>query len=82
MSSVPLLNQLNKKLNEDPANASALAEGIKYQEYELEVDGNPATVNIPLREASNFEARIVNITTPLTRKLVKMLLREFRGIRG
>lgn len=82
MSSVPLLNQLNKKLNEDPVDASPLAEGIEYQEYELEVDGKSATVNIPLREASNFEARIVEFVEPLTRKTVKLLLREFRGIRG
>lgn len=82
MSKVPLLNQLNKKLTEDAdKKSSPLAEGVEYQQYELEVDGKPFNVNIPLREASNFEARIVEHDI-LTRKTVKALLREFRGIRG
>jgi hypothetical protein len=83
MSKVPLLNQLNKKLSEDEdKKSSPLAEGIKYQQYEVEVNGKPTTVNIPLREAANFEARIVEHDGALTRKTLKVLLREFRGIRG
>jgi len=82
MSKVPLLNRLNKKLADDATKkASPLAEGIEYQQYELEVDGKPFNVNIPLREAVNFEARIVEHPI-LTRKTLRALLREFRGIRG
>ena len=82
MSKVPLLNLLNKKLAEEAnEESSPLAEGIKYQQYELKVDGKPFNVNIPLREAANFEERIVK-QDELTRKIMKALLREFRGIRG
>ncbi len=78
MTDFSLINRLNTK---DDTN-SPLAEGIQYQQYELEVDGKQQTVNIPLREAVNFEACVVNNDTPLTRKSLKIILRQFRGVRS
>ena len=74
---------LLKKLNElKDSKKLPLAEGIKYQQYELEVDGKPQIVNIPLKETEQFEKTITKINVPITRKMLKKILREHRGIRG
>ncbi len=77
MTDFSLIERLNTKEEESP-----LAKGVQYQEYEIHVDGKPLTVNIPLREADNFEVYITEQDTPLTRKSLKLMLRQFRGIRG
>ncbi len=77
MTDFSLIERLNTKEEESP-----LAKGVQYQEYEITVDGNPQTVNIPLREADNFESFITENDSPLTRKSLKVVLRQFRGIRG
>jgi len=77
MTDFSLIERLNKKEDESP-----LAKGVQYQQYELEVDGKQQTVNIPLREAENFEEFVVNNNNPLTRKSLKGILRQFRGVRG
>ncbi len=73
---------LIERLNTKKDNTSPLARGVQYQQYEIDVDGNPQTVNIPLREAENFEAFMVDNNTPLTRKSLKVILRQYRGVRG
>ncbi len=78
MKDFSLLKRLNKTKDEKP---SKLAEGVSYQGYEVEVDGNVQSVSIPLRESDNFEAAVTAQKTPLTRKTLKLLLREYRGIR-
>jgi len=83
MNEIPLIKTLNTKLHEKEAEKSSpLAPGIQYQQYELNVDGKTSTVNIPLREAVRFESYIVETNGSVTRKMLKSLLREFRGIRG
>jgi hypothetical protein len=73
---------LIKKLNAfEEDNPSPMAEGIKYQQYELDVDGKVQVVNIPLRESDAFEKTITETKEPLTRKTLKRILREHRGVR-
>jgi len=79
MKDFSLLKRLNDTKDEK---LSPLAEGISYQGYEIEVDGVVQSVNIPLRESENFESAVTNHKNPLTRKTLKLLLREYRGIRG
>lgn len=79
MEDFSLIKRLN---NIEDDKISPLAEGISYQQYEIEVDGNVQLVNIPLREAENFENAITEHKDPLTRKTLKVLLREYRGVRG
>jgi len=74
-----LIQQLNT--NEEQSK-SPLGEGVVYQQYEVEVDGNIEVVNIPLREAENFEVAVNEHDKLLVRKTIKRLLRTFRGIRG
>ncbi len=78
MKDFSLLKRLNKTKTEK---TSPLAEGISYQKYEVEVDSKVQLVNIPLRESENFEKAITEHKKPLTRKSLKILLREFRGVR-
>lgn len=78
MNDFALIDKLNTKIEE---NTSPLAEGIEYQEYELTVDGKVQSVSIPLREAENFEKYLTESDIALTRKSLKVILREFRGIR-
>lgn len=74
---------LIKKLDEQKdAKPSPMAENISYQQYELEVDGKNQIVNIPLKEVDAFENTIVETKEPLTRKSLKQILREHRGVRG
>ena len=74
---------LIKQLDEDDKNdGRILPDGIEYQQYELKVDGNERVVNIPIRECDEFEKVITEMSEPLNRKSLKLLLREFRGIRG
>jgi len=79
MNDFALIEKLNTKKEE---NTSPLAEGIEYQEYELTVDGKAQSVSIPLREAENFEKYLTESNITLTRKALKVILREFRGIRA
>lgn len=78
MKDFSLIQRLNKK---DDDKSSPLAEGVSYQKYELEVDGKVQVVNIPVRETDAFENTIVEVKEPLTRKTLKQILREHRGIR-
>ena len=79
MKDFSLIKQLAEKEKEA---SHVLPDGIEYQQYELLVDGNERIVNIPVREAENFEKVVTEMTDPLTRATLKQLLREFRGIRG
>jgi len=79
MNNFALIDELNTKKEE---NTSPLAEGIEYQEYELTVDGKPQSVSIPLKESENFEKYLTESNIILTRKTLKVILREFRGIRA
>jgi len=78
MENFSLIKKLNKSDDKKP---SPMAEGIKYQQYELEVDGKVQVVNIPLRETESFEKTIIETEEPLTRKSLKKILREHRGVR-
>ncbi len=79
MEDFSLIYQLNKKETDVH---SSLAEGVTYQQYEIEVDSVVQVVNIPLRETLNFETAIAKQKKPHTRKSLKLLLREYRGVRG
>jgi len=79
MTDFALIEQLNTIKDEG---SSPLAVGIDYQQYEVKVDGKPLTVSIPLREAVNFEKYMTESAIQLTRKSLKLILREFRGIRA
>lgn len=67
---------------ESPKAPVAESTGIQYQQYELEIDGVDRVINIPLREADQFEAAVGELTTDLDGPMLKTLLRQFRGIRG
>jgi hypothetical protein len=56
--------------------------GIKYQQYEVEVEGKNVTVSIPLKESANFEQHLMSFTKGLTTEDLRLTLRQFRGIRG
>ncbi len=79
MDDFSLIKRLNEK---EDNNTSPLADGVPYQQYEIDVDGKVQLVNIPLRESENFETAITEHNKPLTRKSMKLFLREFRGVRG
>ncbi len=79
MEEFSLIQKLNEK---EDTKSSPLADGVSYQQYEIDVDGVVQLVNIPLRETENFEAAIVEYNKPLNRKAMKLFLREFRGVRG
>jgi len=79
MEDFSLIRQLDKKNDAEP---SPMAEGVSYQQYELEVDGKVQIVNIPLKEIEAFEDSVVKIDGTLTRKVLKHILREHRGVRG
>ncbi len=79
MKDFSLIKRLNESTDEE---TSPLATGISYQQYEIEVDGVAQLVNIPLREADCFETAVTEQKNPLTRKTLKLLLREYRGVRG
>lgn len=77
MSKFSLIQQL-----EQPKAPVAESSGIQYQQYELEVEGTDRVINIPLREAENFETAVGELTTDIDGPTLKKLLRQFRGIRG
>lgn len=79
MENFSLIKKLDEQKDADP---SPLAESIPYQQYELEVDGKVQVVNIPIKEIDAFENTIVETKEPLTRKSLKRILREHRGVRG
>lgn len=79
MEDFSLIKRLNETKDDE---SSPLAEGISYQQYEIEVDGHSQIINIPLREAEKFENAVIEEKNPLTRKTLKLLLRNHRGIRG
>ncbi len=78
MKDFSLITQLNENTNSTitPTN------NIEYQQYELQVDGKDQVVNIPIRESVNFENTVTEMETPITRVVLKNLLRTFRGTRG
>ena len=78
MQDFSLIQRLDK---EKDVPSSPMAEGISYQQYELEVDGKVQVVNIPLRETEAFEHTITESEGLLTRKMLKRILREYRGVR-
>lgn len=79
MKSFSLIKELDEKKDAAPAD---LTESITYQQYELEVDGKIQVVGIPIRETEAFENTIVETKDPLTRKSLRRILREHRGVRG
>lgn len=78
MKDFPLIRQLDHPEEDKPSSTS----GIKYQQYELEIQGNPRVINIPLRETEAFEQALENLETDLDEDALRTLLRNFRGIRG
>lgn len=79
MKAFTLIKQLQEP--EDKA-VSPLPPGIKYQLYELDIQGDTRRVYIPLREADAFEEAVQQIEEQLTTSTLSKLLRQFRGIRG
>jgi hypothetical protein len=78
MENFSLIKELDK--NKD-AEAAPLTESIPYQQYELEVDGTIQVVGIHIKEIEAFENTIVETKEPLTRKALRRVLREHRGVR-
>lgn len=78
MKNFSLIKELDKKQDDEP---TSLTENIPYKQYELEVDGKVRLVGIPVREIEAFENTIVETEEPLTRKSLRRILREHRGIR-
>lgn len=81
MSDFSLIKQMNEGKDEQKE-TSPFPKGVRYQQYELEVDGAERVINIPLRESENFEAAVGALTSDITGPVLKKLLRDFRGIRG
>jgi len=78
MSMFSLIKQLN---DVDDTKKTTLAKGVPYQQYDIMVDGVEQCVNIPLKEAANFEKQVEKLTTEMTRQALKVLLRNHRGLR-
>jgi len=57
-----------------------LPPGIKYQQYEILVEGKEMVVNIPLRETATFE-QILSEYETIDREQMNEVLRHVRGIR-
>jgi len=81
MNDFSLIKQL-EDLDNSGDKSSSPSVAIKYQQYELDVEKRTQKVNIPLREAEAFEEAITSLSEPLTRDVLRRLLREFRGVRG
>lgn len=81
MNGFSLIKQINEGKKE-VVDDSPLAAGIQYQQYELEVEGKERVINIPLREADNFEQAVGELKQDIDSATLKQLLRDFRGIRG
>jgi len=78
-----LIKEIEKKSSVKNSPHAGKDYGIKYQEYEMRVDGKDIMINIPLRETENFEQFIEELnTTNVTRSSLKKILRHFRGMRG
>jgi hypothetical protein len=78
-----LIKEIEKKSSIKNSPHAGKDYGIKYQEYEMRVDGKDVMINIPLRETENFEQFIEELnTTSVTRSSLKKILRHFRGMRG
>lgn len=57
--------------------------GIRYQQYEISVEGKATTVNIPVRESANFETFFMEMNKEdIEKPELKKILREFRGTRS
>jgi len=77
VSNFSLIRDLNKP-SEKPKKQEP-AYGIKYQSYELQVEGKDIPVLIPIRECENFENVISNIED-LTESKLKQVTRDMRGL--
>jgi len=71
---------LIKQLQETPTETNLLPEGVEYTQFTVNVNNNDVVVNIPLREAEDFESRIAE-DKKYTQIKFRSLMREFRGIR-
>jgi hypothetical protein len=67
--------------NPNTDDKTPLPRGLKYQEYELSLYGEPITVFVPLKESAAFEQAMPKRDT-FNRRELKHLLHKFRGIRG
>lgn len=68
-----IIESVTKKLENAPK--------IRYQQYEVDIDKQTITVNIPIRECDEFEAEIANLSESLTESGLRNMLRKFRGIK-
>jgi len=74
-----LLQKIKQDLQDPPKPPS----GIQYQQYDVIVENENITVNIPLRETQNFETHLLKLgTDTISRKLMKQMLRKYRGTQG
>lgn len=77
MHQFSLIKQLESGI--PPKNATS---NIDYQTYELVVEGKTKRVNIPTRESNNFEQTVSELTEKIDNRILRKLLREFRGTRN
>lgn len=78
MTKFALIKEFQNPKEDD---TTPLPTGLKYQEYELSLHGDPVTVFIPLKETAEFERAMPDQDT-FDRNELKRLLHKFRGIRG
>lgn len=78
MSDFSLIKNLNTQ-SKKPKEQKPTGYGIKYEQYDVSVEGKEITVLIPLRECTNFENKITQIKD-LTPEKLKQVTRELRGL--
>ena len=76
MKDFPLIRSLQDKSDKTP-----LPKGHKYAEYEVTVEGETMTVNIPVNETEAFESALEE-TDLMDKYSFNRIMREVRGIRG
>ena len=55
---------------------------IKYNQFDIIVEGKNCTVDIPIKETEEFKQILDNHKEPITRQTLRTLLRHFRGVKN
>ena len=77
MSDFPLINDMN---NPEKPKKQHLPEGVPYKQFTIKVDKVETVIHIPLRESEAFKEKISE-HGKITARILRGLLREFRGIK-
>lgn len=79
MTKFSLLQDLQEREHTPNIHRPVHRPGIQYQEYELDVGGQPRTVFIPVRECEKFETTL-SLCETIDNTILRQVLRDFRGI--